>query len=230
MQLIKILSFGMPKKELNQVTIMHINVRSIKNNLDNLEALILGLESPPSVLCLSETWLTENDDPKCYLVHGYNQLIAKTRISRGGGVMIQVKNDCTLIKEISTNLDEALMADVCKGDEMFRVLVIYNPPRNHKNEFVEKKDILMESFSSTKVPFIMCGDLNIDIFKENQLVKNYKNTIVSNGFDLFEPAPTRVTSSSITCIDHIVHQNITSPECFVLEHQSFSDHYPVLIK
>ena len=79
MQLIKILSFGMPKKELNQVTIMHINVRSIKKNLINLETLILGLESPPSVLCLSETWLTENDDPKCYLVHGYNQLIVKTR-------------------------------------------------------------------------------------------------------------------------------------------------------
>ena len=88
----------------------------------------------------------------------------------------------------------------------------------------------MERFSSTKVPLIMCGDLNINIFTENQLVKNYKNTIVSNGFDLFEPTPTRVTSSCITCIDHIIHQNITSTECFVLEHQSFSDHYPVLIK
>ena len=230
MQLIKILSFGMPKKELNQVTIMHINVRSIKKNLDNLEALILGLESPPSVLCLSKTWLTENDDPKCHLFHGYNQLIAKTLISKGGGVIIQVKNDNTLMKEISTNLDEALMADVCKGDDMFRVLVIYNPPRNNKTEFIEKKNISMENFSSTKVPFIMCGDLNIDIFKENQLVKNYKNTIVSTGFDLFEPAPTRVTSSSKTCIDHIVHQNITSPESLVLDHQSFSNHYPVLIK
>ena len=54
--------------------------------------------------------------------------------------------------------------------------------------------------------------------------------MVSNGFDLFEPAPTRVTSSSINCIDHIIHQNITSGECLVLEHLSFSDHYPVLIK
>ena len=144
-----------------------------------MEALILGLESPPSVLCLSESWLTENDDPKCYLVHDYNQLKARSLISRGGDVTIQVKNDYMLMEEISTNLDEALMADVCKGDEMFRVLVIYNPPRNNKTEFIEKMDILMESFSSTKVPFIMCGDLNIDIFKENQLVKKLQK---HNGF------------------------------------------------
>ena len=56
---------------------MNINIRPIEKNVDNLEALILGLESPPFVLCLSETCLTENDDPKCYLVHGYNQLKVK---------------------------------------------------------------------------------------------------------------------------------------------------------
>ena len=181
----------------------------------------------PSVLCLSKTWLTENDDPKCYLVHGYNQLIVQTRISKGGGVMLQMKND--YMKEISTNLEEALMADVIKGDKMFRALVIYNPTRNNKTEFIEKIDILIESFSSTKVPFIIWWFQN-RYFKENQLAKNYKNRIVSKGFDLFEPAPTKVTRSSITCIDHIKHQNITSPESLVLEHQSFSGHYPVLIK
>ena len=89
----------MLKKELNQVTIMHINVRSIKKNLDNLEALILGLESPPSVLCLSETWLKENDDPKCYLIQGYNQLIVKTRIPRGRWCNDSSETDYTLKKK-----------------------------------------------------------------------------------------------------------------------------------
>ena len=60
MQLIRIVIFGMPKMQPNHVSVMHINVRSIKKNLDNLEALVLGLETPPCVLCLSETWLTEN--------------------------------------------------------------------------------------------------------------------------------------------------------------------------
>ena len=56
----------------------------------------------------------------------------------------------------------------------FKELVIYNPPRNNKTEFIEKIDIIIENFSSNKVPFIICGDFNINIFKENQQVKNYK--------------------------------------------------------
>ena len=112
---------------------------------------------------------------------------------------------------------------------MLRALVNYNATMNNKTKFIEKIDIIIENFSSTKVPFIIWW-FQHRYFKENQLVKNYKNRIVSKGFDLIEPAPTRVTRSSITCTDHIIHQNIKSPVSLVLEHQSFSGHYPVLIK
>ena len=57
----------------------------LKKNLDKLEALILGRGSPPSVLCLSETCLSENDDSKC-LLHGYSQYLTKFRPSRGAKV------------------------------------------------------------------------------------------------------------------------------------------------
>ena len=79
----QIVVFGAP--ELFTVYVMHLNVRSLKKNLDKLEALILGLGSPPSVLCLSETCLSENDDSKC-LLHGYSQYLTKFRPSRGAKV------------------------------------------------------------------------------------------------------------------------------------------------
>ena len=34
----------------------------------------------------------------------------------------------------------------------------------------------------------------------------------------------------MSCFDHIIQQNCVSPQVFVLEHQSFSDHYPLTIK
>ena len=34
----------------------------------------------------------------------------------------------------------------------------------------------------------------------------------------------------MSCIDHIIQLNCVSPQVFVLEHQSFSDHYPLTIK
>ena len=94
---------------------MHLNMRSLKKNLDKLEALILSLSSPPSVLCLSETWLSENDDPKCFSLHGYSQYLTKCTHSRRGGVMIQLRNDLSIIKETETSFEEALFAEISKA-------------------------------------------------------------------------------------------------------------------
>ena len=81
-----------------KISVLYINVRSLKGHLSELEALVYSLESPPSVLCLSETWLTENDDSKCYLIDGYDKFVTCNRKSRGGGVIIQIREDFKLLK------------------------------------------------------------------------------------------------------------------------------------
>ena len=59
---------------IQSISILTVNVRSLRKNLNNLEALVFSLESPPSVICLTETWLNEDDDNFCYLLKGYNCL------------------------------------------------------------------------------------------------------------------------------------------------------------
>ena len=85
--MIQIVVFEAPKRLI--IFVMHLNVRSLKKNLDKLEALTIGLSSRPPVLYLIESWLSENDDPKYFLLHGYPQYLTKCRHARGGGVMIQ---------------------------------------------------------------------------------------------------------------------------------------------
>ena len=63
--------------KLNSLSVLNVNVRSLKLHLEKLEALVLSLESSPDVLCLTETWLTDNDGPELFLVNGYTQYIAK---------------------------------------------------------------------------------------------------------------------------------------------------------
>ena len=88
--------------------ILHVNIRSLKPHLDKLEALILSLESPPDIICLSETWLCESDNYAGLLINGYNQFCVKNRQGTiGGGVMIQVKSNCTLLRELETQFHEA---------------------------------------------------------------------------------------------------------------------------
>ena len=102
--------------DTKHTSVLYINIRSIKNICEELEAVIYSLESPPSIICLTETWLTEDDNPKCFLVKGYNQVIAKSRKAKGGGLMIQLKQNLNFIQEFKVDLDEALHIQAGKND------------------------------------------------------------------------------------------------------------------
>ena len=66
-------------KSSKSISILHLNIRSLKKHLEDLEALVYCLESPPGIICLSETWLNEEDDPCNFLVKGYNNFANKDR-------------------------------------------------------------------------------------------------------------------------------------------------------
>ena len=210
-------------------TVFHLNVRSLKRNHHNLEALILSLESPPAVLCLSETWLTDSDDLNSSLVNGYNQHLSRNRTTRGGGVMNQVRSDYTLVKELKLNLEAAVQAIIEKQGYAFNVLVLYNKHRTNKLEFVESFDRLLENSTEENVPLVICGDFNINVMEKNLVTRNFLNCICANGFEISDGTPTRVTTSFSTSKDHFVYQNIVDANVDVLQHQSFSDHSPITI-
>ena len=154
-----------------------------------MEAFIHSLESPPAILCLTETWLNENDDYDAMLISGYSQYVIKNRKTRGGGVMIQLQNGYNIINQINSDFDEALFVDVIKNGTLIKLAVIYNPPRTNKLEFLNKLDSFLEENNNHNHPIVICGDLNIDIMKTNLVSKNYQNTIIANGFEKSEAYP-----------------------------------------
>ena len=46
----------------NNLIIIHINIRSLTQNLDKLRQFIDTLIIKPHIICLSETWLNSNND------------------------------------------------------------------------------------------------------------------------------------------------------------------------
>ena len=200
----------------------------LKSHFRKLEALVLSLESPPEILCLTETWLTDNDDPKMFLVNGYNQFISKNRTTLGGGVMIQVKHSCNLLTEHKIDFDEAVMGEISCSKYKFFIAAVYNKPKADKLEFVDNLDNFLNDKSSNKTPVIVCGDFNINILEQNLLTKNYSNAIVSNGFEIGPMEPTRVTETSSTCLDHFIFQNVSKSKMIVLKNEEIADHYPTM--
>ena len=89
-------------------------------------------------------------------------------------------------------------------------------------------DKFLENLSSSNKSVIICGDMNLDIMKNNLLSRNYFNSNTANGFCISSPEPTRSTNEYGSYLDHFNYQNLDK---FVsvenLEHQNF--HNPVIL-
>ena len=195
-----------------------------------MEALVHSLESPPNVICLTETWLTEIDDIGSLLVPGYSNYAIKNRYTHGGGVIIQIKDPISLLETHSTDMDETLLVSLQYKKYRFKLATVYNSPRTNKLKFVEKLDKFLNDLTFINCPTVITGDFNIDTHVKNQLKSNYLCTISANDFEIANLETTRETSTSATCLDHFIYQNFASPEFSVLTHENFSDHYPILLK
>ena len=213
----------------NSCKILHLNTRSIKKHYEELEALISCFESPPSIICLTESWLTNVDDPNLFKVTKYNTCLSKSRVGRGGGIMIQMRDEVSLIEELNCDLDESLLAHLKIGDLKIALLV-YNPPRANKQNFIFELDNTLENLNDSYDRIIVCGDFNINVLDTNRLTSTYLSTLRSNGFELSFLEPTRISQNTETCLDHFFVKNLKVQKAFVMENQSYCDHLPTVLQ
>ena len=210
----------------NSCKILHLNTRSIKKHYEELEALISCFQSPPSIICLTESWLTNVDDPNLFKVTNYNTCLSKSRVGRGGGIKIQIRDEVSLIEELNSDLDESLLAHLKIGDLKIALLVVYNPPRANKQNFIFELDNTLENLNDSYDRKFVCGDFNINVLDTNRLMSTYLSTLRSNGFELSFLEPTRISQNTETCLDHFFLKNLKVQKAFVMENQSYCDHLP----
>ena len=77
--------------ETKKLNIIHINSRSLPKNYDNIHSFLNSLNTPPDILTLTETWLSDYNK-HLYDFQGYHSyhIIRKSR--RQGGVSIFVSD------------------------------------------------------------------------------------------------------------------------------------------
>ena len=214
----------------NHFKVLLLNTRSIKKH-EELEALISCFESPPSVICLTESWLTVNDDPNLFKVTNYNNCLSKSRrIGRGGGIMIQISDEVNLIEELNCKLNESLLVHLKFGELKIALLVVYNPLRINKQNFIFELDKTLENINENYDRIIVCGDFNTNVLDKNLMTSLYLSTIQSNGFQLCCGEPTRINRNTWTCLDHFFVKNSRIQKTFVIEDHNYCDHFPIVLE
>ena len=133
--------------------------------------------------------------------------------------------DCLLCKW------ECLCIEISFNNTTFVLCGIYRHPNGNIGHFTSDLDILLNTLGRYK-SVIIAGDINIDLMKfEIDGIMNYISSLLSQRYLPFITLPTRITSHSATCIDHIFFKQSTPSLDSVsgIFYCDISDHLPCFI-
>lgn len=213
-------------------SLTHINCRSLYNKLDEIGELLAVIQ--PTILAVSESWLTESEENTINLP-GYN-FVHKPRLTgEGGGVGFFVKSDILfnlqpqlsdLTSQHSTYESLFISLPLDKGKNLC-VGVIYKPPDQSLLTFNNEFNELLTRVAKKDV--MIAGDFNIDLLKHNNhaLTGNYLDMISSHHLIPVILRPTRLTPTSCTLIDNILTNIWSKPIHSSVLVVEISDHLAV---
>ena len=195
----------------NDLFIIHVNIRSLQKNIEDLLHLITEFEIPPDVICVTETRLKISPSLRIDLPN-YNFINEKTK-TNAGGVGIYAIDDWNFTINCNFHFDcvscENLWINLFSSHRGKYILrVIYRHPHNNGTMFLEKFEETLYAINQVSTNCCILGDINIDLLKpQDPLTIEYTNILHRNTLTSQISKPTRITNTSSTIIDHILINN-----------------------
>ena len=199
----------------------------------------------PSVICLQETWLSEDSDTSLLQLENYTLISKGKSCSAHGGVAMYVHNSLQF-KELNIDISspawdgqfvEISLANCLQGsqDNTYVVINIYRPPRSDVDNitsFTENLNDIFNNFEHSQ-NVILVGDFNINLLKysQNSHINDYLDNIFSAGYVPMITFPTRITDRTGTLIDNCfakLSSNYDKSSAGILLNQ-LSDHLPYFV-
>ena len=84
------------------------------------------------------------------------------------------------------------------------VLTLYTAPSGNFGSFLPKLDTILQSLYTSKLHFIICGDININYLNESENKNQMDNLLLSYNLISIINFPTRVQNTSATATDNIL--------------------------
>ena len=215
-------------------TVLHMNVRSLKNKVDAFQSFLLSSGIAWSVICISETWL-KPDILKYYNLDGYN-LFASCREEReGGGTAIYVHNSLPVKRRddlVALSNGDVFVEVQIKNNNITKSLVVgglYRPPSFPHPSFMSYLEDTLAKIDVENKLVLLAGDFNYDLFKvtQDKHVLSFQNLLYSYGYISLISRATRIDREHSSLLDNIFindHNFVKSSGVIV---NDLSDHFPV---
>ena len=168
------------------ICILNYNIRSFAKNSINLESLLDSLDTKPSVIVLTETFLNSSNATLFKMSH-YRHVSSYNPDERNGGVSIFVSTDIEF-KSVDVLSSFTRNMEMCSVElQLFAgPVVIVAVYRLHGGNIVEFDGELEEALQSSCIAskkVYVVGDFNIDLMKhEDSHTINFVSTMQSHSF------------------------------------------------
>ena len=149
-----------PGPQEQEVSIFHLNARSVRNKLSYLE----DIASEFSIVCITETHLDQNISNTDLHIDGFSDtVLRKDRNGFGGGVLVYSSNSICLKERPDLGFDggEIVWFEVLVPTFKQLVCVVYRPP-GADHSFWNNFDYSVEQALNYTKNKVITGDLNVD--------------------------------------------------------------------
>jgi hypothetical protein len=146
--------------------IAHHNIQSLHRHVEDLKR---NTEIRTAhVICLSETWITNDSNLDLVAIEGYSLEVVKSGNGRGVAMYIQNCINYSVLPFVTTNCD--VLTIRTHGKTNLLVAAIYKPVATSTREFSSEMNNITAQIEVLDTDYtVLVGDFNRNLFKENIL-------------------------------------------------------------
>lgn len=182
----------------------------LRTRLESLEINLYELD--PEIIVLSEHNMTEEELGHINIKY-YSVISQYSRTTTSGGGVVILSREGVKAKQLVFSD----VSDLCT-DKVFECTVvkfkcknfsfilagIYRKPQYKNKEFLERLNSLIEFLIDKEKYLIVAGDFNINILERSPESKELDNILTRHGMTFLIDFPTRITTTSESCIDNFL--------------------------
>ena len=223
-----------------RLSIMSLNSQSINAKFDELRLFINRINTVEEigVVCLQETWTSENEDIRLFQLPNYKLFHKGKKCCNHGGLFMYVHERFDvepLDLAFACTKWEGHCVKITQTEPYIKQHVIgniYKPPYeglDDFNLFLTEFHDFVNMLSGCGHSSYICGDFNINLLKNS--TKSHYNTffenMLSSGFYPKITLPTRICNTSSTIIDNIFSNEMCSNDASGIFVNHISDHQAI---
>lgn len=192
-----------PGPTINELSIFHLNIRSVRNKLDYIE----DIASDYNIISLTETHLDENIPSRDLELQGFSEPYRADRNFAGGGILVYVSEQIKTTRRFDLEFPngELIWLQLDFPHSFMLLCTVYRPP-NATNLFWEQFRASIESAMDLSSNIVIVGDMNVDLLT---VTRHHVFSDIMANFDLRNVinAPTRIGNTRASLLDPLFFQN-----------------------